>query len=285
MHRLDRETSGAFVVARNAASAAWLSAAFARKSGAAAAAPAARGSGSAATPASAQGCIRKLPVSGSQDLPWISRSYWAVVEAGWALPATGAVSEPVVTKQDGRRIEQQALTHYRTLAQDHGLAWLELTPVTGAQHRSPTPFRGHELHMHAHHCKQLCVCFCALVSDYSSSTGMMKTFSSMQLKTLHLGSFARALDLSLLMAKSQVRVQSMKWLNRGAGLRRAQASVAAALRTRLGVSHSWRWSIRHLSLCSAAFIARVLAGCYPELEHGCSSQQRCSRQLRQHLWR
>lgn len=142
MHRLDRETSGAFVVARNAASAAWLSAAFARKSGAAAAAPAAHESGSAARPASAEVCSRKLPRGSSQDLPWISRSYWAVVEAGWPLPATGAVSEPVVTKQDGQRIEQQALTHYRTLAQDHGLAWLELTPVTGAKNRFPNLISG-----------------------------------------------------------------------------------------------------------------------------------------------
>lgn len=132
VHRLDRETSGAMVVARHAASAAWLSAAFARKS-AAGAAPSAIGgpvTGSKGPGGPERGERHRLR-DGDAGLPWISRTYWAIVEAGWKLPGRGTISDPVVTQQDGQRVVQRAETQYRTLAQEHGMAWLELMPVTG----------------------------------------------------------------------------------------------------------------------------------------------------------
>lgn len=78
VHRLDRETSGALVVARHADSAAWLSAAFARKS---------QGTADGGNNDSCGG-----PLScKSNEEPWISRTYWAIVEAHRQLPRSGVI--------------------------------------------------------------------------------------------------------------------------------------------------------------------------------------------------
>lgn len=83
VHRLDRETSGALVVARTAAAAAWLSAAFSTKSAAAAGGPGA--STRAARSSAAAGGVGAAAGSGgvvAARAPQVQRVYWAVVEAG-----------------------------------------------------------------------------------------------------------------------------------------------------------------------------------------------------------
>lgn len=121
VHRLDRETSGALVVARHSDSAAWLSAAFARKS---------QGS----TDEGSRDGHR--PEGAAWSAPFVSRMYWAVVEAHWQLPQEGIISEPLeVKRKNGRREMQQAVTSYRTLGQHRNFAWLQLTPQTGRKHQ------------------------------------------------------------------------------------------------------------------------------------------------------
>ena len=108
VHRLDRDTSGALVLARTPGVAAKLSAAF-------------RG----------------------RD---VTKTYWAVV-SGRPLPVEGRIDLPLL-RYAGARGErsvpaarndseaQRAVTDYRTL--DHAgqkLAWLELSPITGRTHQ------------------------------------------------------------------------------------------------------------------------------------------------------
>ena len=108
VHRLDRDTSGALVLARTPGVAAKLAAAF-------------RG----------------------RD---VNKTYWAVV-AGRPVPVEGRIDLPLL-KYAGARGErsvpatrddedaQRAVTDYRTV--DHAgqkLAWLELSPVTGRTHQ------------------------------------------------------------------------------------------------------------------------------------------------------
>ncbi len=108
VHRLDRETSGVLVLARSAAVAARLAAAF-------------RG----------------------RD---VEKTYWAVV-VGRPVPVEGRVEAPLV-RRAGARADRvavaepgdadaaRAITDYRTL--DHAgrrLAWLELSPLTGRTHQ------------------------------------------------------------------------------------------------------------------------------------------------------
>ena len=108
VHRLDRETSGVLVLARSAAVAARLAAAF-------------RG----------------------RD---VEKTYWAVV-VGRPVPVEGRIDAPLV-RRAGARADRvavaapgeadavRAITDYRTL--DHAgrrLAWLELRPLTGRTHQ------------------------------------------------------------------------------------------------------------------------------------------------------
>lgn len=108
VHRLDRETSGVLVLARTAAVAARVAAAF-------------RG----------------------RD---VEKTYWAVV-VGRPVPVAGRIEAPltrrpgaradrVVVAEPGDKEAARAITDYRTL--DHAgrrLAWLELSPLTGRTHQ------------------------------------------------------------------------------------------------------------------------------------------------------
>lgn len=106
VHRLDRDTAGALVLARSAAAAAKLAAAFRGRE--------------------------------------VSKTYWAVV-VGRPLPPSGRIDLPLervrgsrfgrtrpASKEEGAR----AVTEYRTLdrAGNH-FAWLELSPLTGRTHQ------------------------------------------------------------------------------------------------------------------------------------------------------
>jgi 23S rRNA pseudouridine955/2504/2580 synthase len=104
VHRLDRDTSGVLVLARSAAAAARLGAAFRGKS------------------------VRKV--------------YWALT-VGVPKPRQGRIDRPlaklmrhggerVVTDEDGKR----AVTYYRTVSHAGGkISWLALEPVTGRTHQ------------------------------------------------------------------------------------------------------------------------------------------------------
>ncbi len=108
VHRLDRETSGVLVLARSAAVAARLAAAFRGRT--------------------------------------VEKTYWAVV-VGRPVPVAGRIEAPLV-RLEGARADRvavaepgdadsvRAITDYRTL--DHAgrrLAWLELSPLTGRTHQ------------------------------------------------------------------------------------------------------------------------------------------------------
>lgn len=105
VHRLDRDTSGVLVLARSAAAAAKLAAAFRDKA------------------------TRKL--------------YWAAV-VGLPKPRRGRIDQPLAKlpgpagervapdEEDGKR----AVTYYRTVSHAHDkLAWVALQPVTGRTHQ------------------------------------------------------------------------------------------------------------------------------------------------------
>jgi 23S rRNA-/tRNA-specific pseudouridylate synthase len=62
---------------------------------------------------------------------WVRKTYWAVVETSGDLAREGTIDEPVKKMKDEGARSQPALTHYSTLAQSRGLAWLELYPITG----------------------------------------------------------------------------------------------------------------------------------------------------------
>jgi len=105
VHRLDRDTSGVLVLARNAAAAAKLGAAFRGKT------------------------VRKI--------------YWAAV-VGCPKPRQGRIDQPLVKLPGwgGERVipdeaeGQRAITYYRTVAHaGDKLAWLALQPVTGRTHQ------------------------------------------------------------------------------------------------------------------------------------------------------
>lgn len=115
VHRLDRDTSGVFVVAKTSDVAAFLGEAF------------------------RQGDVKKI--------------YWAIV-VGQPKPGQGVIDAPLLKGGDGNQEKvavnqggKPAITHYRTIKglQKHGItqfAWLELSPETG---------RTHQLRVHATH--------------------------------------------------------------------------------------------------------------------------------------
>lgn len=120
MHRLDRNTSGAVIVARTADSAAWLSRAFR--------APAHGLLPAAAAAAAAAGPTTSLP---PQSFPAVEKHYQAVVESGSALRDRGLISGQL-SPAGARAAAQLAVTKYEVLARSReGFAWLALQPVTG----------------------------------------------------------------------------------------------------------------------------------------------------------
>lgn len=108
VHRLDRDTSGVFVVAKTSDVAAFLGEAF------------------------RQGDVKKI--------------YWAIV-VGQPKPGQGVINAPLLKGGDGNQEKvsvnkagKSAVTHYRTIKglQKHGVtqfAWLELSPETGRTHQ------------------------------------------------------------------------------------------------------------------------------------------------------
>lgn len=116
VHRLDRDTSGVFIVAKTSEVAAFLGASF------------------------RQGKVKKI--------------YWAIV-VGQPKPGQGVINAPLLKGGDGHQEKvavnlkagKLAVTHYRILKglQKQGatpFAWLELSPETG---------RTHQLRVHAAH--------------------------------------------------------------------------------------------------------------------------------------
>ena len=103
-HRLDRDTSGCLALGRHARALARLNALF----------------------------------SGAQA----RKTYWAVVEGGPAEDA-GSIDLPLARRSNDPRswwmkadpAGDPSLTHWRVLGRGDGLAWLELTPVTGRTHQ------------------------------------------------------------------------------------------------------------------------------------------------------
>ncbi|TDR93200.1 RluA family pseudouridine synthase [Enterovirga rhinocerotis] len=103
-HRLDRDTSGCLVLGRHPRALARLSSLF------------------------ATGAVEKR--------------YWALVEGGPQEEA-GTIDLPLARRSPDRRDwrmrvaedGQPSLTHWRRLGSVDGLAWLELTPVTGRTHQ------------------------------------------------------------------------------------------------------------------------------------------------------
>lgn len=136
VHRLDRQTSGALLLATSADAAAWLAAAF-------------RTSTSTST-----GCAiassdsrrgrrqqsRHVPAPAGADASGsIEKWYWAVValpEGGTSPPAAGTIRLPVPGGSGrGPGVLLQAETRYRVLYRSPTLAWLELQPCTGRKHQ------------------------------------------------------------------------------------------------------------------------------------------------------
>ncbi|KAK9905682.1 hypothetical protein WJX75_004559 [Coccomyxa subellipsoidea] len=116
VHRLDRNTSGALVVARTADAAAWLSRAF-------------------RLPAQSlqQEAAGHLPPA--RGVPSVEKHYQAVVEDGPGLQDSGFISAQLPA-QGGRDAGQRAVTKYEVLARSaEGFAWLALQPVTGRKHQ------------------------------------------------------------------------------------------------------------------------------------------------------
>jgi 23S rRNA pseudouridine955/2504/2580 synthase len=110
VHRLDRGTSGALLLATSADAAAWLAAAF-------------------------RGGTQPQPAAAA-----ILKTYWAVValppgggSGSLQLSRAGTLSLPVPSGKGGG--EAAALTRYRLLHAGGGLAWLELRPQTGRKHQ------------------------------------------------------------------------------------------------------------------------------------------------------
>ena len=117
VHRLDRETTGALLIARGPDAAAWLAAAF-------------KGASSSS---SSGGDSSGGALGGAR----VSKTYWAVVGTGRRLPPRGSIDLPVAVAGGREAVLQAAHTTYRVLHQGGpgGLAWLELRPVTGRKHQ------------------------------------------------------------------------------------------------------------------------------------------------------
>jgi 23S rRNA pseudouridine1911/1915/1917 synthase len=86
----------------------------------------------------------------------VDKVYWAVVE-GPVTPAEGDLEDWLKKDQGAGRVEvvgphtpgaRQALLHYRRLAEQAGLTWLELRPRTGRTHqlRVQLAHRGHPVY-------------------------------------------------------------------------------------------------------------------------------------------
>ncbi|EIE23564.1 pseudouridine synthase [Coccomyxa subellipsoidea C-169] len=113
VHRLDRNTSGALVVARTVDAAAWLSAAFRQP---------AEGLQTAAA-----GQARAF-----RGAPSIEKHYQAIVEDGPGLQEDRGFIGGRLPGPGGRDAGQRALTKYEVLGRSaEGFAWLALQPVTG----------------------------------------------------------------------------------------------------------------------------------------------------------
>ncbi|CAL8472088.1 g11630 [Coccomyxa elongata] len=114
VHRLDRNTSGALVVARTADAATWLSQAF-------------------RLPAEGLSAGQLPPVD--RGVPFVEKRYQAVVEDAPSLRDRGSISARL-PGHGGSAAGQPAVTGYEVLARSaEGFAWLALQPVTGRKHQ------------------------------------------------------------------------------------------------------------------------------------------------------
>ncbi|KAL4419521.1 hypothetical protein ABPG77_005752 [Micractinium sp. CCAP 211/92] len=142
VHRLDKQTTGALLLAQNPDAAAWLAAAFKQGS--------LDGAGSSSS--SSSGAAGRKAAHAAQPAS-IRKTYWAVVARGeegepgaalrtpgqlgggrgW-LPRSGCVRLAVPSsKETGEALPAE--TRYRVLHQGSHLAWLELRPSTGRKHQ------------------------------------------------------------------------------------------------------------------------------------------------------
>ena len=156
MHRLDRETSGALVLARTADAAAWLSACFREHAENAETASTVTSPAGAKTVygrvthvvATAASKSRKSEAASGQSVgaaaagAAVQRMYWAIVETGGVLggvlPESGRVVAPIRggagsgSDDPGRGGSwRPASTSFHVLQQVGGYALLELRPQTG----------------------------------------------------------------------------------------------------------------------------------------------------------
>ena len=133
---MDRETSGAIVVARTADAAAWLSQAFAQHA-ADAGDPTVRRSrlhGGRARTSQPRQAAAAAPRGGIIATS-VEKTYWALVETAGRqqrLPDSGRVDVPILSgKDDSDDSWRAAATSFRVLERSEGFTWLELRPDTG----------------------------------------------------------------------------------------------------------------------------------------------------------
>jgi 23S rRNA pseudouridine955/2504/2580 synthase len=96
VHRLDKDTSGVLLLARNVRAAAWLAQAFRDKT------------------------ARKV--------------YWALV-AGVPKPKRGRIDLPVAKSGEAEEEARSAVTYYTVVEHAHKAAWVALLPLTGRTHQ------------------------------------------------------------------------------------------------------------------------------------------------------
>jgi len=133
VHRLDKDTSGCLLVARNPAAAAWISAAFRQRT--------------------KEAHRHRHPGNSERPKTFVERTYWAVCEKrkeGEEIPRAGLIDIPLrmLGSETGKQkmasaLDQagqhedglHAVSSYRMLKQEDGLSILKLWPHTGRKHQ------------------------------------------------------------------------------------------------------------------------------------------------------
>jgi 23S rRNA-/tRNA-specific pseudouridylate synthase len=130
VHRLDKDASGALLLAKSADAAAWLGAAFQG-----AAARLARRDDAPEQPRPRRG---KEGQAAAPAGPHVLKTYWAVLcrgGRGGTMRRSGTLTAPVGADADGQGSQQAAETQYKVLAEQGPLVWMQLRPSTGRKHQ------------------------------------------------------------------------------------------------------------------------------------------------------
>ncbi|GMH36393.1 hypothetical protein BSKO_04261 [Bryopsis sp. KO-2023] len=104
VHRLDKDTSGVLVIAKNTDAASWMAEAFRERSS---------------------------DDGKSKTVFRVRKTYWAITQAGPALQSRGTVKKDIVA--NGNRLPAETVYFCKEIS--HGLALLKLMPVTGRKHQ------------------------------------------------------------------------------------------------------------------------------------------------------